>query len=136
MGIFSGIIQWFNTPFSHVESTVEPESKSLLDDFVVIDVETTGLSEYKDKVIQIAAVRYINHKISKRFVSYVNPGRSIPREASRINGITSSTVRTAPKFDQIKYQYFDFIEQSPLVVGYNVRFDLKFLCSESGLDLY
>lgn len=136
MGIFSGIIQWFNTPFSYVESTAEPGNKSLLDDFVVIDVETTGLSEYKDKVIQVAAVRYINHKISKRFVSYVNPGRSIPREASRINGITSSTVRTAPKFEQIKYKYFDFIEQSPLVVGYNVRFDLKFLCSESGLDLY
>lgn len=135
MGIFSGIIQWFNTPFSHSENTEESKTKSLLDDFVVIDVETTGLSAYKDKVIQVAAVRYINHKMSDRFVSYVNPGRSIPREASRVNGITSSTVRSAPSFDKIRDKYFSFIEQSPLVIGYNVRFDLKFLAAESGVDL-
>lgn len=136
MGIFSSLIQWFNTPFSHSENTEAPKSKSLLDDFVVIDVETTGLSESKDKVIQVAAVRYINHKVAGRFASYVNPGRSIPREASRINGITSSTVRSSPSFDRIQNKYFSFIERSPLVIGYNVRFDLKFLCAESGLDLF
>lgn len=137
MGIFSSLIQWFNTPFSHSDNTAEiKESSSPFDDFVVIDVETTGLSAYKDKVIQVAAVRYINHKMSGKFISYVNPGRSIPREASHVNGITNDMVRSAPKFEAIQNKYFSFIEQSPLVVGYNVKFDLRFLSAESGMDLF
>lgn len=137
MGIFSGIIKWFNTPFPHSDNTVEfKENSSPFDDFVVIDVETTGLSAYKDKVIQVAAVRYIHHKMSGRFASYVNPGRSIPKEASRINGITNDMVRSAPKFEAIQDKYFSFVKRSPLVVGYNVKFDLQFLSAESGMDLF
>jgi len=108
----------------------------LFPDFVVIDVETTGLSESSDKVIQVAAVRYINHKMFERFVSYVNPGRPIPAEASRVNGITDKKVRMAPGFKSIQNQFFSFIELAPLVVGYNVSFDLKFLSAESGIDLF
>ena len=137
MGIFSGIKQWFSTPFSHSENADEPpKSKSLLDDFVVIDVETTGLDTKIGKVIQVAAVRYINHRETKRFVSYVNPGKRIPTQATHINGITNKMVQTTPKFSAIQYSFFSFVEQSPLVIGYNVGFDLKFLCAESGLDLF
>lgn len=134
MGILSRFIQWFSTPTSDSENGKEPSSP--YDDFVVIDVETTGLSARKDKVIQVAAVRYINHKISEKFASYVDPGKPIPREASRVNGITDSMVLFAPKFEAIQDKYFSFIKRSPLVVGYNVIFDLRFLSAESGADLF
>ena len=112
------------------------QSDSLLDDFVVIDVETTGLREYEDNVIQVAAVRYVNYNAVDRFCTYVNPCRPIPPEASRINKITDKMVQSAPTFKNIQDEYFAFIEQSRLVVGYNISFDLKFLRAESGIDTF
>ncbi len=105
-------------------------------DFMVIDVETTGLNAGRDKVIQIAAVRFINQREVSHFVSYVNPEIPIPQSASNINGITDNMVKKAPLFSIIQKRFFDFIELSPFVVGYNVDFDLKFLSAESNMDLF
>ena len=117
------------------DESVEPQEKGLFDDFVIIDVETTGLDSRKDKIIQIAAVRYVNRQEYGSFMSYVNPGKRIPATVTKINGITNKMVQTAPRFEGIFREYFAFIEQSPLVIGYNVGFDLKFLGTEAGIYL-
>lgn len=137
MGLFSRLMKRFSSSRSRSGETEGPEKLNTpYADFVVIDVETTGLSANRDKVIQVAAVRYVNHKVAEKYAAYVNPGRPIPREASRVNGITDSMVCTAAEFKGIQDVYFAFVEQSPLVVGYNINFDLKFLSAESGVKLF
>ena len=106
-----------------------------LRDFVVIDVETTGLSPKDSEIIQLSAVRYRDGREIESFASYIHPSVHIPSRITEITGIRDSTVRNAPSFASIQKKYFDFIEKSPVVTGYNVSFDLRFLSAASGIPL-
>ena len=90
-----------------------------LPEYVVIDLETTGLSRYDDKIVQIAAVRYVDNLEAETYCTYVNPGRHIPASASAIHGITDQMVSGAPTFEQVRDDFRKFIGQS-IIVGYNI----------------
>ena len=68
-----------------------------LSSFIALDFETTGLSPHSDRIIEIAAIRYIDGKITDRFVTLVNPERHISNIITDLTGITNSMVATAPK---------------------------------------
>ncbi|MBQ7703339.1 MAG: 3'-5' exonuclease [Firmicutes bacterium] len=104
-----------------------------LPSFVVIDMETTGLSPGKDKIIQVSAIRYDDLQPEEAFVTNVDPDRHIPEDASQINGLFDEDVKGAPLFSEIAESLIAFVGNSP-IVGYNVAFDLKFLYC-SGIDL-
>lgn len=96
-------------------------------DYVILDVETTGLDPFNDKIIQLSAIKYNSAGAPVDFYNtYLNPGRSIPASASRINGITDAKVSDAPTAEQVQDQFLAFLGDT-LIVGYNVRFDLRFL---------
>lgn len=95
-------------------------------EFVVIDFETTGLSYYTDRIIEIAAIRYKSGEESERFISLVNPLISISHEASQINHITDTMVADAPTERYLIPQLIEFLGNS-LIVGHYVNFDLNFL---------
>ncbi len=102
-------------------------------EFVVFDVETTGLSPLDgDRIIEIAAMKMKDGKIVDKFYSLVNPGRSIPPEATRIHTITDEMVASAPLASDTLPQLISFIGGG-CVAGHNVRFDLGFLCYELAL---
>lgn len=101
--------------------------------FTVIDLETTGLKPGKDRIIQVSAMRYEGSEPTEAMVSYVNPGKPIPKEASDINGIHDEDVKDAPTLDAIADSLKEFVGKSP-VLGYNIPFDLQFLYC-SGIDL-
>ena len=65
-------------------------------DYVVFDLETTGLSPETDEIIEISGIRVRDGKAVEEFSTLVNPGRSIPYAATRINGITDKMVQDAP----------------------------------------
>lgn len=136
-----GILSFFKGLFASSNSGEQPEPQAemqlpdLLKDFVVIDVETTGLSAYKDEIIQVSAVRYLNGKEADSFSSYIRPTVSIPQRITQITGIRNDTVRNAPPFSAVQSELFSFIRQAPVVTGYNVSFDLRFLSAASGLSL-
>ena len=67
-------------------------------DFVVFDLETTGLSPYSEEIIQIAAVRMNRGVVleSESFATYVNPGRRISSFITSYTGITNQHVMAAP----------------------------------------
>ena len=101
--------------------------KTFVKDYVVFDLETTGLSSQFDQVIEISGVKVKNHEVVDEFTSLVNPGRPIPDEASYVNGITDSMVKDAPEFRQVLEEFSAFSEELVLV-GHNIyRFDLPFL---------
>jgi DNA polymerase III epsilon subunit len=104
-----------------------------LSEFVIFDVETTGLSPIDgDRIVEIAAVRIKGAQVVDRFYSLVNPQRSVPAQATQVNNITDEMVQKAPLAADILPQMIHFIGGA-CVAGHNVRFDLNFLCYELAL---
>ncbi len=102
-------------------------------EFVVFDVETTGLSPQDGhRIVEIAAMKVSGLKVVDKFYSLVNPKRFLPAEAMSINQITEEMIADAPTHDEVLPKLIDFIGGA-CVVGHNVRFDLGFLCYELSL---
>ncbi len=102
-------------------------------EYVVFDVETTGLSSQRgDRIVEIAAVRVRNGEIVDTFESLVNPQRDLPIEAQQIHHITDAMLAEAPTADKVLPQIINFTGGACLV-GHNVKFDLNFLCYELSL---
>lgn len=96
-------------------------------DYVVFDLETTGISSAKDEVIEISALKVRNGVVVGEFSTLVNPGRSIPFQASQVNGITDAMVKDAPTFEVALKDFLEFIGDDVLV-GHNINsFDMKFI---------
>lgn len=95
-------------------------------DYVVLDFETTGLDKVYDKIIEVAAIRFVNGVEHSKYVSLVNPQCPIPAEASTLNHITNAMVVFAPTEKKVIPELLEFIGNS-LVVGHNVNFDVAFL---------
>jgi DNA polymerase III epsilon subunit len=102
-------------------------------EFVVFDVETTGLSPASgDRIIEIAALKVKNFKPVERFHSMVNPQRLISFAAFEVNGISDRMLVGAPKCSEILPDFLHFLGQATLI-GHNVQFDLNFLYNELNL---
>lgn len=94
--------------------------------FVALDIETTGLSPYRDAIVEIAAVRFVNGEETDKFVTLVNPQRPIPFAAYNIHKISNAMVKNAPLMHEVIGPLLDFLGDD-IVVGHNVTFDLGFI---------
>lgn len=102
-------------------------------EYVVFDVETTGLSPQSgDRIVEIAAVRVKNWEVVGTFESLINPERELPEEAQRIHNITEDMIAAAPTADEVLPKIIDFTGGACLV-GHNIKFDLNFLCFQLSL---
>lgn len=99
---------------------------SLEDDFVVFDIETTGLNPQQDRITEIGAVKIRNGQIVDRFSAFVNPGVSIPSFIVKLTGITDDMVKDAPPIEQVLNEFMEFIQGSVLV-AHNANFDVGFI---------
>ena len=96
-------------------------------DYVIFDLETTGISWKKDEVIEIAAVKVQGGEIVDEFSELVDPGMPIPFYASEVNGITDDMVAGCPSFDEVLGKFLEFSGDAVLV-GHNIHcFDMKFM---------
>jgi len=96
-------------------------------EFVIFDVETTGLSPANgDRVVEIAALKIRALKPIARFHSLVDPGRAISFGAFEVNGISEQMLAGAPRCCEILPDFIQFLGEATLV-GHNIRFDLSFL---------
>jgi DNA polymerase-3 subunit epsilon len=98
--------------------------------FVVLDVETTGLSPaYGHRVCEVACLRVCGGEEAGRFESLVDPGRSISAGAFRVNRITPEMLVGAPTFDAVAARLLELMDGAALV-AHNAPFDLGFLAAE------
>lgn len=96
-------------------------------DYVLFDLETTGISCNYDEVIEISAVKVRGGRIVEEFNELVNPGRPIPYAASAVNNISDAMVADAPPFREILPGFLEFAGNDVLA-GHNIHsFDMKFL---------
>ncbi|MBF0532167.1 MAG: hypothetical protein HQL23_03615 [Candidatus Omnitrophica bacterium] len=102
-------------------------------EFVVFDVETTGLfPERGDRIIEIAGIKMKNGKIVETISSFINPQRDLPIEAQRVNNITVDMLDGAPVAEDFLPKFAEFIGGACLA-GHNVKFDLDFVCYQLSL---
>lgn len=96
-------------------------------DYVVFDLETTGLSSKYDEVVEISAIKVVGGAIADEFSTLVNPRQPIPYHATRVNGITDDMVAEAPGFQTALTSFLEFTGDMVLV-GHNIqRFDMPFM---------
>lgn len=95
-------------------------------DYVVIDMEMTGLSAKQNKVIEMGAVRVRDGKVTDTLELFVNPGCPIPEKITALTGITDEMVATGLPEDEAMEQLLSFIGED-VIVGQNVNFDYSFL---------
>jgi len=95
-----------------------------------IDVETTGLSPYSDRIVELSILK-IHPDGTEEYKSHrVNPGIPITASAADIHGITDEDIANEPKFQQYAASVRDFIGECD-IAGFNIiRFDLPFLEAE------
>jgi len=97
-----------------------------LSDFVAIDFETTGVDPTKDRIIEVAVIRFTDGEPTDKFVRLVNPERKISDLIVNITHITNDMVKDAPIEKDIVQDLFDFIGDSP-ITAHNTPFDIAFL---------
>ncbi|MBO5449762.1 MAG: 3'-5' exoribonuclease [Ruminococcus sp.] len=97
------------------------------DDYVSFDLETTGLSPQYDEIIEVGAVKVHKGEITDTFQSLVKPDVSISDFISNLTGITNDMVSSAPKINEVIQKFRLFVGEN-ILVGYNVSFDINFIC--------
>ncbi len=94
--------------------------------FVVFDVETTGLNPFQDEIIEIGAVKIVNGNIIEQFQTLIHPQNEIPEEITNITTITNDMVKDSPDGEKVILDFYKFCENC-ILVGYNISFDYAFI---------
>ncbi|MBW7974145.1 exonuclease domain-containing protein [Bradyrhizobium sp. BR 10289] len=98
-------------------------------DYVVVDIETTGSWSNGDRITEIGAVKVRNHRVVDEWHSLLNPQRSIPAKIVQLTGITNEMVRDAPVFAEVADRFMEFMRDG-IFVAHNVSFDYGFIVYE------
>lgn len=98
-------------------------------DYVVVDIETTGGWTGGDRITEIGAVKIRDHQVVAEWHSLLNPQRSIPAKIVALTGITNEMVRNAPLFAEIADSFMQFMGDG-IFVAHNVNFDYGFIAAE------
>lgn len=106
----------------------------LVDDYIVMDTETTGLDFHYDSIIEIGLLKVKNGKIIDKFSSLINPGHLISDFITDFTGITNEMLQNAPRMMEIEQNVLQFIDNS-MIVGHNTYFDMNFLANNLSSDL-
>lgn len=108
-------------------NTMGKKITAYVPDYVVFDLETTGISCASDEVIEVSALKVAGGQVVDEFSTLVNPGRPIPWQASRVNGIYDDMVADSPDFTVALAAFLRFAGDAVLV-GHNIHsFDMRFL---------
>lgn len=98
----------------------------LLDDYVVLDFETTGLDPEWNDIIEVAALKVINGIIIKKYTTLVNPDYEIDEFITELTGITNDMLLNAPDIKNVLPELLEFVGDS-IVIAHNANYDINFL---------
>lgn len=96
------------------------------DKYIVLDLETTGLSPEYDSIIEIGALKVQNSEITETYQQLINPGFAISEFIQNLTGITNEMLVSQPSISEVLPDVEGFVENN-IIVGHNVNFDINFL---------
>ena len=102
------------------------ENIDLDSDFVVFDLETTGLNPKNDHIIEIGAVKISNRKVIDSFSTFVHTDRKLPSKIIELTSITDNMLAGQPEIDEALPAFLDFAKDCVLV-AHNAKFDVGFI---------
>ncbi len=105
---------------------VNPKNADLNSEFVVFDIETTGLSPASEEITEIGAVKIKDGQIVDTFNRLVNPKKPIPERIVELTKITDQMVENEPDISAILPEFLEFAKGSCLV-AHNASFDTSFI---------
>ncbi len=104
-------------------------------DYVVFDLETTGINQERDAIIEISAIKVSGSVVQGNYSTLVNPRRYIPAGATAVNGITDEMVADAPDIEVAIAGFIEFIGND-ILVGHNIHtFDTNFAYDAAFMSL-
>lgn len=98
----------------------------MIDSFVCFDIETTGLTPTKDKIIEIGALKIVNGELIGRFSEFINPHMRLPDRISELTGIDDDMLLDARESSEVIRDFVEFCGDYP-IIGHNIQFDYSFV---------
>ncbi|REJ16701.1 MAG: PolC-type DNA polymerase III, partial [Paenibacillaceae bacterium] len=116
-----------NVVDDQVEIVLNPREEPLASaEYVVFDIETTGLSILNSKIIELAGVKMRDGKVTGKFETFINPHEPIPYNIQQLTNITDDMVKDAPELEPKLREFVEFVGDAVLV-AHNARFDIGFI---------
>ncbi len=109
-----------------VEAVKNDKGQKLTGNYVVFDLETTGIGAKSNQIIEIGAVKVEEGKIGETFSTFVNPLRPIPYPIQQLTGIDDSMVSNARTIQEVLPEFVQFCEGC-VMVAHNASFDIGFI---------
>lgn len=113
--------------------------QNLPQEYVIIDVETTGLSAVDDEIIEIGALKVVDDIVQESIQVLVNSNIELPKNVTALTGITDSQLKMQGKpLSEAMVEFLAFVGEKT-IVSHNVSFDYSFLCvacEKSGLPMF
>lgn len=107
-------------------TNLKDHENDLNSEYIVFDIETTGLSDRNDKITEIGAVRIRGGEIIETYNQLINPEMAIPEKIIKLTGITDEMVKDQPKVEEILHEFVEFIGED-ILVAHNSSFDMGFI---------
>ena len=101
-------------------------NNKLVNNYVIMDIETTGLNKEKDKIIEFTLIKYVDNKMVKKITSLVNPRQNIPKIITEKTGITNDMISDKKEISYYLEEIWELIKES-IIIGHNITFDLDFV---------
>ncbi len=111
------------------------KERNMIDRYVALDIETTGLNPAVDRIIEVGMARVEYGQITQKYSTLVYPGISVSERITEITGIHNEELAGKPRIEEIIGDITRFIGDWP-ILGHNVTFDFSFLKrAESIMDI-
>ena len=127
--VVSGQLEFTNQNLANKLRKKGHELVTFLDDYTMLDIETTGLSPYRDRITELAGIKVRNGKVVAEYSQLVKypKDNKVPRFITKLNGIDEALILAngMPVKEAIT-EFRNFIG-GDVIVGYNVNFDLNFI---------
>lgn len=98
----------------------------ILENYVAIDLEMTGLNAKRDSILEIGAVRVTNKKIESEYQAMIHPHMELSKEVIKLTGITNEMASAGREMDEVFPEIMEFCKDYVLL-GHNIIFDFGFL---------
>lgn len=111
------------------------ENLNLDDEYIVFDIETTGLNSHKDDIIEIGAVKIRNRKVIDSFSTFVHTDKNLPAKIIELTSITDDMLVGQPDITTALTEFLSFVGENGVLVAHNANFDVSFIKDKAKFNL-